>query len=97
MACNINCNYVLRSGPISVLQRLANKHGVPVRFTSSGRGDAADLYLGSCLHLLQVVIHLLEETECTIYRTDLPLWKFHRHCFDTETDCRCICTHLQQT
>jgi len=49
-------------GPVYVLPRPTKKHGVPVRFTSSGRGDAADLYLGSCLHLLQVVIHLLEET-----------------------------------
>ena len=59
---HINCNYVLKSGPIYVLQSLTNKYGIPVRFTASGSGDAADFYLGSCLHLLQVVIHLLEET-----------------------------------
>lgn len=50
------------SGAIYVLQSLANENGVLVKFTSSGRGDAPNLYPGSCLHLLQVVIHLLEET-----------------------------------
>jgi hypothetical protein len=53
---------ILKLGPNYILQSLANKHGDPVTFAASGSGDAANLYLGSSLHLLQVVIHLLEET-----------------------------------